>query len=257
MIKIRKKNLNCAKKSTIIVITLEDLEELLVVIAIYNTKYLNKIPVAFHNGPTYDYHFLIKQLREDFKNQFQCLGENPEKYINFSVPIKEDGNSKKIAYKLTFIDSYRVMRSILSYLVVNLSEINTKECPKCKRKCKFIAFKNNKFRCKGKECEKKCSKSIDRLVKNFPSLYKFCNSLFNKFILLLRKSTYLHEYMDSCEKFDQTSLPDKKAFYSKLNLEDTTDKDYEHPQKVWEVFQINTIHYWKQNIIVCRYIWKL
>ena len=49
--------------------------------------------------------------------------------------------------------------------------------------------------------------------------------------------------MDSCEKFDQTSLPDKKAFYSKLNLEDTTDKDYEHPQKVWEVFQINTIHY--------------
>ena len=27
-----------------------------------------------------------------------------------------------------------------------------------------------------------------------------------------------------------------KAFYSKLNLEDITDKDYNHAQKVWEVF---------------------
>ena len=40
MIKIRKKNLSCTKKSEIIVITLENLEELLIVIAIYNTKYL-------------------------------------------------------------------------------------------------------------------------------------------------------------------------------------------------------------------------
>ena len=44
--------------------------------------------------------------------------------------------------------------------------------------------------------------------------------------------------MDSWEKFDETSLLDKKAFYSKLNLEDITDKDYEHAQKVWEVFEI-------------------
>ena len=30
----------------------------------------------------------------------------------------------------------------------------------------------------------------------------------------------------------------KKAFYSKLNLEDITNKDYAHAQKVWEVFEI-------------------
>ena len=42
MMKIRKKNLSCTKKSEIIVITLENLEELLKVIAIYNTKYLKK-----------------------------------------------------------------------------------------------------------------------------------------------------------------------------------------------------------------------
>ena len=63
-------------------------------IAIYNTKYLKKIPIVFHNGSTYDYRFIIKQLAEYFKGQFECLGENTEKYISFSVPIKEDDNCK-------------------------------------------------------------------------------------------------------------------------------------------------------------------
>ena len=38
--------------------------------------------------------------------------------------------------------------------------------------------------------------------------------------------------MDSWEKFDETSLPDKKAIYSNLNLEDISDEDYAHAQKV-------------------------
>ena len=41
-------------------------------------------------------HFIIKQLAEDFKGQFECLGENIEKYITFSVPIKENDKVKKL-----------------------------------------------------------------------------------------------------------------------------------------------------------------
>ena len=44
--------------------------------------------------------------------------------------------------------------------------------------------------------------------------------------------------MDSWEKFNETAIPPKEAFYSKLNLEDITDKDYAHVQKVWGVFEI-------------------
>ena len=44
--------------------------------------------------------------------------------------------------------------------------------------------------------------------------------------------------MDSWEKFDETTLPPKEAFYSNLNLEDISDEDYAHAQKVWDVFQI-------------------
>ena len=45
--------------------------------------------------------------------------------------------------------------------------------------------------------------------------------------MLLRKGAYPYEYMDNWERFDETLLPDKKAFYSELNLEDITDKDYD------------------------------
>ena len=37
--------------------------------------------------------------------------------------------------------------------------------------------------------------------------------------------------MDSWERFDGASLPDKKAFYIELYLEDITDKVYKHAQK--------------------------
>ena len=47
--------------------------------------------------------------------------------------------------------------------------------------------------------------------------------------------------MDSWEKFNETSLPDKKAFYSELNKEGITDEDYAHAQKVWKVFEIKNL----------------
>ena len=67
-------------------------------------------------------------------------------------------------------------------------------------------------------------------------MYQFCNGDLNKFILLFRKGVYPYEYMDSWERFNVTSLPDKKYFYNELNLEDITDKDYLHAQKVFEEF---------------------
>ena len=44
-------------------------------------------------------HFIIKQLAEEFKSQFEYLGENTEKYIAFSVPIKK----KLLIMKMTTV----------------------------------------------------------------------------------------------------------------------------------------------------------
>ena len=45
--------------------------------SICNLKYSvpKEIPIVFHNGPNYDYHFTIKELAEEFEKQFTCLGE--------------------------------------------------------------------------------------------------------------------------------------------------------------------------------------
>ena len=84
----------------------------------------------------------------------------------------------------------------------------------------------------------KCKKIIEGLIKKFPSVYQFWNGDLNKFILLLRKGVYPYEYMESWEKFDETTLPPKEAFYSNLNLEDISDEGYAHAQKVWNIFEI-------------------
>ena len=47
--------------------------------------------------------------------------------------------------------------------------------------------------------------------------------------------------MDSWERFNETSLPDKKAFYSELYLEDITDKDYTHAQKVFKELKLKNL----------------
>ena len=97
--------------------------------SICNLRYKipKEIPVVFHNGSTYDYHFIIRQLAKEFKGNFECLGENMEKYINFLVPIKKElDNDKAIIYRLKCIDSYRFMSDSLSSLVDNLSRINKK-----------------------------------------------------------------------------------------------------------------------------------
>ena len=52
-------------------------------------KVPKEIPIVFPNGSTYDYHFVTKKLAEEFKGEFECLGENTEKYIAFSVPLKK------------------------------------------------------------------------------------------------------------------------------------------------------------------------
>ena len=92
---------------------------------IYSLKFKipKEIPVVFHNGSTYGYHFVIKELAEEFVGQFECLGENTEKYITFSLPIKKElDNSESTTYKIKFVDSFRFMSSSLSSLVDNLSE---------------------------------------------------------------------------------------------------------------------------------------
>ena len=120
-------------------------------------KVPKEIPVVFHNGSTYDYHFIIKELAEEFEGNFECLGENTEKYITLSVPIKKKIENKdlEITYKIKFIDSYRFMLSSLSKLVDNLSEdIPSNKCVDCKSNLDYVRItKNEKLLLKWFNCD--------------------------------------------------------------------------------------------------------
>ena len=35
-------------------------------------KIPKEIPIVFHNGSTYDYHFIIKELVKEFEGNFEC-----------------------------------------------------------------------------------------------------------------------------------------------------------------------------------------
>ena len=125
-------------------------------------KVKKEITVVFHNGSAYDYHFIIKYLAREFKGYLTCLGENTEKCITFSVPIKKvingdndndnDNKAKTITYRIKFIDSYRFMQSLLSTLTANLSEINNMNL----------------------------GISPDTLVKRFYNTYQLCDNNFAK-----------------------------------------------------------------------------
>ena len=43
------------------------------------------------------------------------------------------------------------------------------------------------------------------------------------------------------KKFNETLIPNKEAFYSKLNWEDITEKDCAHAQKVWDMFKTKNL----------------
>ena len=126
-------------------------------------KVPKEIPVVFHNGSTYDYHFIMKELTKDLE----------------------------ITYKIKFIDSYRFMSSSLSKLVDNLSE-GINKCSDCESNLDYIKIKKNgKLILKCFNCNIYYKKKFDKdLMKKFKNTYSFRNSDLNKFILLLRKGVY-------------------------------------------------------------------
>ena len=138
----------------------------------------NEIPVVFHNGhngSNYDYHFIIKELANEFEGQFQCLGENTEKYKTFSVPIekevtkrdKDDNESVvTISNKIKFIDSARFMESSLSNLLDNLAEgIHKIKCNDCHCFLEYESVKDNLIKYKCLSCDNDYSHKIDEEVK--------------------------------------------------------------------------------------------
>ena len=142
-----------------------------------NYKAQKDIPIIIHNA-SYDTGVIINQLAIEFKGELNCIGDNMEKYISFSVPIKKEcDNNKTVTYKVKFIDSFRFMPTSLSELADNTSGVfNIIECKSCIEKiklnseCCFVGLKNNRLIYKYKECKKEWKRPLNKLIENVPSI---------------------------------------------------------------------------------------
>ena len=214
-------------------------------------KIPKEIPIVFHNGSTYDYHFIIKELVKEFDGNFECLEENTEKYITFSVQIKKKIENKdiEITYKIKFIDSFRFMATSLSKLVDNLTQdIHGDKCVDCKSDLSYMKVMDETliFRCFN--CKKNYEKEISKeLIERFTSTYKFCNNDLNKFVMLLRKGVYPYEYMYGWDKFNETSIPSKESFYSDLTMENISETDYRYANNVFKTLKLNNLGLYVQS----------
>ena len=131
----------------------------------------------------------------------------------------------------------------LSKLVDNLSEgIHNNKCANCESCLDYVKTENEKLLLKCFNCKTYYEKDFNKeLIKKFKNNYSFCNNGINKFVLLLRKGVYPYEYMDSWERFNETSLPSKEDFYSNLNMENIDDIDYRHCNNVFKIFKLDNL----------------
>ena len=135
------------------------------------------------------------------------------------------------------------MPTSLSKVIIYLSErLHSDKCTDCKSHLDYISVKDDQLILGCFECKKIYKKYFNKeLIKRFENIYEFCHGDINEFILLLKTVVYPYEHMDSWERFNETSLSDKEAFYSNLNIKDVTDVGYRHAKRVFKEFSLKNL----------------
>lgn len=160
------------------------------------------IPVVFHNLSNYDAHFIIESLADIIPGSISVIPCTDQKYISFSLDVPvHEGGENGDKRNIQ-------LRFIDSF--------------------RFMA------------------ESLDALAKSLDDNNSILKAQLTghteqQMMLLNRKGVFPYDYMDSWAKFEETALPPKEAFYSKLVESDITDEEYGHAQNVWQMFNIKTL----------------
>ena len=157
------------------------------------------IPVVFHNLSGYDSHLFIKKLAGENGEDIGCIPMNEEMYISISrqVIVDECEKKEKETDKVKKIKMTRDLRFIdsLRFMPSSLDALSKNLS---KEQCKNVGSRYS-------------GRQLD---------------------LLLRKGVYPYKYVDSLERLNETQLPPRNAFYSKLNDSSISEEDYKHAQTV-------------------------
>ena len=136
----------------------------------------DKIFEVFQSGSNYDYHFVMKELANEFQGQFESLAENTEKCKTFFVPMEKEvtkinkGDNESviiISYKIKFNSSTRFMANLSSNFVDHLTEgISKIECKDCDSFSEYESVKGNLTKYNCLSCNKDYSNKLDEKLKS-------------------------------------------------------------------------------------------
>lgn len=160
------------------------------------------IPVFFHNLGGYDSHIIFKALNKvALAKDPEVIAKSLEKFVCFKIG------------HLQFKDSLQFLSSGLDKLVKNLTEKAT---------------------------------NGQTLKDVFPNLHNYFKEKWSHlpadaFELLTRKGVYPYSYMDSFDKFKETSLPPKEEFFNDLTKKHISDEDYSFVHNLWDSFHLNNL----------------
>ena len=164
-------------------------------------KIPNYIPVVFHNLTGYDAHLFIRELAKQTTGM-GVIAKNTEDYISFSIKVEVD----------IYID---------------------KDGNECIKEMELRFIDSIKF----------MSRSLDSLVNNLArashEFFGFESNNDHQCKLPIRKGIY--PYLDSWDRFKETSLSSIERFYSSLNMSGISDSNHKHTQSVWREFRIRNI----------------
>ena len=164
------------------------------------------IPVVFHNLSGYDAHLFIRDLAASVPGgaKMGVIAKNKKDDITFLIKVAVD----------KCVDKNGVEKD---------KEIEHKFIDSFKFMSSILGSLTN------------------NLVRGGQELFGFEEYTPAQYELLVKKGIYPYEYMSEWEKFKETKLPPKEAFYSKLNTAGVSEEDYEHAKKVWREFEIKTL----------------
>ena len=175
--------------------------------------------------------------------------ENKVKYVSFDIDVVVDsytddsGKVKEKKIQFRFIDSFRFMAPSLDAPTNNLVGVSGMVCDNSRGTCELTHIDEDYIahgKCKSYYSGySKRQLNVDSIHGDFANLRT--NLTDKQFRLLLRKGVYPYEHMTSWDKFNETELPPKEAFYSKLNMSDISSHVYSHTQKVWKGFDIRNL----------------
>lgn len=169
-------------------------------------------------------------MTSEFKG-IACNRCNLQRKSSVSIPV--------FFHNLRGYDSHLIMQSLGKFKSAKITCIpNNLE--------KYISFDVNSLRFL--DSLQFLSASLETLVNNLSGYGSQHFKIFNEYFqnseissLLLRKGVFPYDYMDSFERFDETRLPPKSAFFNSITDEHLSDSEYEHAVKVWDTFNIQNL----------------